>query len=160
MLFLCALKWTKLSWVIKYDWWPCLQACLHVVLVCTLVHCLHVEITHASTGARQVYDYFHKGFPCMWKPLLSSQWFICRVTSPQPVPIFTSRIGETLWSIQYLAQEQDALLQRWRPKLDCLMSNPVHNHSATMPSLLILMTGVGWIGSIWKAGTLVTLCNR
>ena len=111
MLFLCALKWTKLSWVIKYDWWPCLQACLHVVLVCTLVHCLHVEITHASTGARQVYDYFHKGFPCMWKPLLSSQWFICRVTSPQPVPIFTSRIGETLWSLQYLAQEQDALPQ-------------------------------------------------
>ena len=29
-----------------------MQACLHVVLVCTLVHCLHVGITHASTGAR------------------------------------------------------------------------------------------------------------
>ena len=68
--------------MIKYDWWPYLQACLHVVLVCTLVHCLHVGITHASTGARQVYDYFHKGFPCIWKPLPSSQWFICRVTSP------------------------------------------------------------------------------
>ena len=31
---------------------------------------------------------------------------------PQPVPIFTSGIGETLWSLQYLAQEQDAMLQR------------------------------------------------
>ena len=30
---------------------------------------------------------------------------------PQPVPIFTSGIGETLWSLQYLAQEQDAMLQ-------------------------------------------------
>ena len=100
----------KTNWVIKYDWWPYLQASLHVVLVCTLVHCLHVGITHASAGARQVYDYFHKGFPCIWKPLPSSQWFICRVTSPQPVPIFTSGIGETLWSLQYLSQEQDALL--------------------------------------------------
>ena len=32
-------------------------------------HCLHVGITHAGRGARQVYDYFHKGFPCIWKPL-------------------------------------------------------------------------------------------
>ena len=31
---------------------------------------------------------------------------------PQPVPIFTSAIGETLWSLQYLAEEQDAMLQR------------------------------------------------
>ena len=30
---------------------------------------------------------------------------------PQPVPIFTSGIGETLWSLQYLAQEKDAVLQ-------------------------------------------------
>ena len=30
---------------------------------------------------------------------------------PQPVPIFISGIGETLWSLQYLAQEQDAMLQ-------------------------------------------------
>ena len=29
---------------------------------------------------------------------------------PQPVPISTSGIGETLWSLQYLSQEQDALL--------------------------------------------------
>ena len=32
--------------------------------------------------------------------------------SPQPVPIFTFGIGETLWSLQYLAQGQDAMLQR------------------------------------------------
>ena len=32
--------------------------------------------------------------------------------SPQLVPIFTSGIGETLWSLQYLAQGQDAMLQR------------------------------------------------
>ena len=31
---------------------------------------------------------------------------------PQPVPIFTSAIGETLWSLQYLSEEQDAMLQR------------------------------------------------
>ena len=61
--------------MIKYHWWPCLQACPHVVLVCTLVHCLHVGITHASTGARQVYDYFRKGFPCIWKPYTWSMWY-------------------------------------------------------------------------------------
>ena len=33
------------------------------------------------------------------------------LSPPQPVPIFTSGIGETLWSLQYLAQEQDAMLQ-------------------------------------------------
>ena len=31
--------------------------------------CLYVGITHTSTGARQVHDYFHMEFPCIWKPL-------------------------------------------------------------------------------------------
>ena len=31
--------------------------------------CLYVGITHTSTGARQVNDYFHTGFPCIWKQL-------------------------------------------------------------------------------------------
>ena len=31
--------------------------------------CLYVGITHTSTGARQVHDYFHTEFPCIWKPL-------------------------------------------------------------------------------------------
>lgn len=30
---------------------------------------LYVGITHTSTGARQVHDYFHTEFPCIWKPL-------------------------------------------------------------------------------------------
>ena len=31
------------------------------------------------------------------------------------------------------------------------MSNPVHNHSATMPPSQILMIGVGWIGQLGRA---------
>ena len=62
--------------------------------------------------------------------------------------------------IQYLALGQDAMLQRQRPKLVCLMLNPVHNHSATMPPPLIPMIGVEWTGSIGKGGTLITLRNQ
>ena len=36
-------------------------------------YCLHLGITHASTGSRQVHDYFHMGFPFIWKPLPTSQ---------------------------------------------------------------------------------------
>ena len=90
-----------------------MQACLHVVLVCTIVHCLHVGITHASTGARQVYDYFHK--VSMYIEAIAILTMIHMQgypPFPQPVAIFISGIGETLRSLQYLAQEQDALLQR------------------------------------------------
>ena len=31
---------------------------------------------------------------------------------PPPSPPASTAIGETLWSLQYLAQEQDAMLQR------------------------------------------------
>ena len=36
-------------------------------------YCLQGDITHASIGAREVHDYFHMEFLCIWKPLPTSQ---------------------------------------------------------------------------------------
>ena len=61
------------------------------------------------------HDYFHKGFHVYGSHCRPDNNSYAGLPSPppsQPVPIFTSAIGETLWSLQYLAEEQDAMLQR------------------------------------------------
>ena len=70
-----------------------------------------LELPIQAQGLDRCMTIFTKGFHIYESHCHPHNNAYAGLPAPQPVPMFTSGIGETLWNLQYLAQEQDAMLQ-------------------------------------------------